>query len=186
MNEERTEHRSRRALVVFVVRLVALGGLAVSCVLTIGEDRKEVRMVAEPAKEPDPDVDARALERANRPKPPRNFVFGDAGVVIDTATNLAWQHEPPPERFAWEPAKAYCQSLALDGGGWRLPSRPELLTVMKYAHDPFLADHDWYWSADVGVREGTAWGVGIDSWLNGNPVETKSRVRCVREARGAK
>ena len=56
---------------------------------------------------------------------------------------------------------------------------------MKYAHDPFGADVDWYWSADVGVREGTAWGVGNDSWLNGNPVETKSRVRCVREASGA-
>lgn len=170
------EARSRRSdIAVFVVRVLALGGLGASCILTIGEDRKEVRMVA--PRDADPDVDAKAFE----PPPPPNFVFGDASVV-DTETRLEWQREMAEARLSWADAKSYCKDLALDGGKWRLPSRPELLTVLKHWHDPLGGGHDWFWSADVGVREGTAWAIGSDSWLNGNPVETKSRVRCVRDA----
>jgi hypothetical protein len=169
--------RSRRsAIAVFVVRILALGGLGASCILTIGEDRKEVAMFA--PRDADPDVDAKAFE----PPPPGNFVFGDASV-LDRETNLEWQKETAPDRLAWADAKTYCKELTLEGGGWRLPSRPELLTVLKHWHDPLGGGHDWFWSADVGVREGTAWAIGSDSWLNGNPVETKSRVRCVRDAK---
>jgi hypothetical protein len=169
--------RSRRsALVAFVLRGLAIGGLGASCILTIGEDRKERRFL-EP-KDAEADVDAKAFE----PPPPPNFVFGDASV-IDTDTHLEWEKETAPDRLAWSDAIAYCKALTLDGGGWRLPSRPELLTVLKYWHDPLGGGHDWFWSADVGVREGTAWAIGTDSWLNGNPVETKSRVRCVRDAK---
>lgn len=157
-----------RAVIAFVLRVAAIVGLAASCILTVGEDGKERR-----------GIEQRFEQGLIVPPPPKNLVFG-AGTVRDTITGLEWVREGSPDRLAWNEAKTYCATLALDGGSWRLPSRAELLTVMKDWNDPFSGGHEWYWSADVGVRENTAWALGTDSWLNGNPIETKSRVRCVR------
>ena len=106
-------------------------------------------------------------------------------IVVDGETSLEWTRDVAPARLAWADAKTYCAALDLEGGEWRLPSQRELLSVLRYWHDPLDGGLEWFWSSDVGVREGTAWAVGSYAWLNGNPVGTKSRVRCVRDARRA-
>ena len=151
----------------FVLRLMVLSGLGLSCALTVAEDRKERALTETPPP---------------APPPPANLVFADA-IVADRETSLEWTREVALDRLAWADAKSYCAALGLEGGGWRLPSQRELLSILRYWHDPLDGGLEWFWSADVGVREGTAWAVGSYAWLNGNPVETKSRVRCVRDAR---
>lgn len=116
------------------------------------------------------------------PPPPRSLVFAGA-TVLDRETSLEWLRDVAPDRLAWSEARSYCANLAAQGGGWRLPTQRELLTVLRYWHDPLDGGLDWFWSDDVGVRDGTAWAVGSYAWLNGNPIETKCRVRCVRDIR---
>lgn len=158
----------RSALAAFAGRVAVLGTFAVSAAITLVEDPKEVRKLE-------------LRDRRAREPPPPTLVFDEA-TVLDRESKLEWQREAAPERLDWERARAYCAELALDGGGFRLPSRDELMTVLKHTDDPFGGALDWYWSSTIGVRAGTAWAVGSGAWLNGNPVETKSRVRCVRDA----
>jgi hypothetical protein len=62
-------------------------------------------------------------------------------VVVDNATGLTWQRRPSARRLTWREvqespspyrAYSYCQNLNLDGTGWRLPTRVELLSVLDY------------------------------------------------------
>jgi hypothetical protein len=159
---------SRSAVVALLARLFVLGTFGVSCAISLVEDPKEVRKYE-------------AWKGRPLPLPPPRLHFADK-TVVDDETGLEWQRDMPTTRFAWSPAWDYCRALQLEGGGWRLPARDELLSLMRYVDDPFGADPDWYWSASRGTNEDTAWAVGGGSWLNGNPVETRSRVRCVRIA----
>ena len=152
---------------IFLLRLLVLSSLGVSCALTVAEDRKE-RAAMETTPAP--------------PPPPRNLVFAEA-TVVDRETSLEWMRDVAEARLGWIDARAYCAGLTLGGGGWRLPSQGELLGILRYWHDPLDGGLEWFWSADVGVREGTAWAVGSYASMNGNPIATKSRVRCVREPR---
>jgi uncharacterized protein DUF1566 len=154
-------------IVVFALRIAFLGTLAGSTIFALGEDKKE--------------IEKRARERVEVGSIPPGMLLGDK-TARDTTTGLEWMRETAPERLRWEEAKSYCPTVTADGGGFRLPSRDELLTLLKYHFDPFSEQVDWYWSSTIGVRAGTAWAVGCGSWLNGNPVDTRSRVRCVREA----
>jgi hypothetical protein len=57
-------------------------------------------------------------------------------TVYDTATKLTWQRVSPPTVYTWGRATSpgtaqhYCATLALAGGGWRLPTIKELYTLV--------------------------------------------------------
>jgi hypothetical protein len=165
------ERFARRHGFALGARVVVLGTLAVSTAIALVEDPKEARSYR-----------AEEDEHALEPKPRASFVIGEH-TGVDQKSHLEWAKKSAPDRLAWEIAKEYCATLAIEGGGFRLPSRDELLTLLGKGEDPFDSDIDWYWSSTPGVREKTAWAVGAGAWLNGNPTTTKSRVRCVRNAR---
>jgi hypothetical protein len=52
------------------------------------------------------------------------------GTVRDNANGAVWQQTIPSGSYRQAGAIAYCASLALDGGGWRLPTRDELLSIV--------------------------------------------------------
>ena len=54
-------------------------------------------------------------------------------VWTDQQTGLEWQINPTgyDEQVAWDFADDYCISLALDGGGWRLPNISELRSLVR-------------------------------------------------------
>jgi hypothetical protein len=108
-------------------------------------------------------------------------------LVIDKETNLAWQRSPSGERLTWNAATRYCAELALEGGGWHLPDKSELLTIygLDVADLPFESDGiEWLWSSTPSAHQATsAWAVGADSYTNSNDVSVPSRVQCVRNAR---
>jgi hypothetical protein len=61
--------------------------------------------------------------------PPGRYSFPTDGVVLDNRTKLTWQRKL--EGMYTQPdAATYCANLKLAQGGWRLPTRAELLTIV--------------------------------------------------------
>jgi hypothetical protein len=63
--------------------------------------------------------------------PGRFTVQGD--IVLDDGDDagvLAWQRVVPPASYTQPEAAAYCAALLLDGGGWRLPTVTELVSLV--------------------------------------------------------
>ena len=50
------------------------------------------------------------------------------GIVMDTNTGLEWK-AGPDKNTTWDKARAWVQSLNLDGGRWRMPIAKELKTL---------------------------------------------------------
>jgi hypothetical protein len=48
------------------------------------------------------------------------------GVLTDVFTGLSWTQHDNLGEIDWKGAKRYCDTLSLDGAGWRLPSVDEL------------------------------------------------------------
>jgi hypothetical protein len=93
--------------------------------------------------------------------------------VTDTVTGLVWQQTATPQTFAWTDAKCYCAGLSLGGitaGGWRLPTRIELLSLVDFTQwnpsinqtaFPNARADDFWTSSPVAGEALTAWGVGF-------------------------
>ena len=57
------------------------------------------------------------------------------GLCTDPITNFQWQELPVSAAKLWDEAITYCQSLDLEGGGWRLPNISELRTLVRNCSD---------------------------------------------------
>ena len=129
--------------------------------------------------------------RAHADAPPLRYsIDAAAGIVKDTRTGLTWQREVGEAKHTWAAAKDYCANLSLAGGGFRIPTVKELLTLVE----PTLArpaidrsafpntPAEPFWTATPGRRTaGTAWYVEFVSGGAQNPgVNESYRVRCVR------
>jgi hypothetical protein len=53
-------------------------------------------------------------------------------TVVDRTTKLEWQRHVE-ERIPDEKVLPYCEELELDGKGWRLPTRIELMTIVDFS-----------------------------------------------------
>lgn len=114
------------------------------------------------------------------------------GVVTDTVTQLQWQQVVDDGAFTWADAGGYCAALGIAGGGFRLPTRIELLSIVDYTVDrPTIditgfanAPPERFWSASpfAGATD-NAWlvnfgfGTGV---VFADATSAKYRVRCVR------
>ena len=119
-------------------------------------------------------------------------VDANAVAVRDTATKLTWQRAFEPMPRQWNNANAYCKELALDGGGWRLPTLKELLTLVDPSRStpPVLDTNAFpdtpsgiFWSSNSYVADNTyAWTVDFSQ---GNSAKDHAKsaaayIRCVR------
>jgi len=82
----------------------------------------------------------------------RYEVVGD--TVTDRTTGLTWTRgNVSDKRLDFKGAEKACADLELDGGGWRLPTIRELLTLVDYdRHEPtidpvFECEPSWYWTS---------------------------------------
>ena len=114
-----------------------------------------------------------------------------AGTVTDTKTGLVWQRDIPAGTYTWAGAKAYCSSLGLAGGGWRLPSMKVLQTLVDESRVSPAIDltafpgtpSDFFWtSSAVSGSSVYAWYVDFynGGYTDNNLVGDSYRVRCVR------
>jgi hypothetical protein len=69
-------------------------------------------------------------------------------VVYDKITGLEW-YAGPDEEVNWREAKLRVKSLEIDGGGWRMPTKEEILTLYKNGAGtknmtPLLTNSSWW------------------------------------------
>lgn len=113
------------------------------------------------------------------------------GVVGDTITTLAWQEPVDADMYTWANAQSYCVSLSRWGGGWRLPTRAELLTLADptrrnpaidtNAFVPANATNDFWASSPYIGTSDTAWVVSFsDGSTYGDATTHMHSVRCVQ------
>ena len=126
------------------------------------------------------------------------------GTIGDKGTSLEWLKCSAPQTYSggnctgtvqaytWESALAYCENLTLGGGGWRLPSINELVSIMDNSRNPAIhsffstpiTNDSEYWSSTTYVKGiSESWSV---SFYNAGFTTTRIKneaypyVRCVR------
>ncbi len=100
------------------------------------------------------------------------FVANDNGVVTDTKAGLEW-FVGPDRDTTWYEAKSWAESLSVDDGGWRLPTREELKSLYKQGAgtrnmSPLLkTTGEFVWSGEL-IGSSYAWGfcfgIGREYW----------------------
>jgi Protein of unknown function (DUF1566) len=127
--------------------------------------------------------------RANAP--PGRYSIAN-GTVTDTATKLVWQQAVDPGTYTWAQAKSYCAGLSLAGGGWRVPSVKELMTLVDFSVAspgptidttafPNTPAYYFWSSSPLAGQPSYAYIVDFSIGYTGNHFVTYSnRVRCVR------
>jgi hypothetical protein len=110
--------------------------------------------------------------------------------VRDNSTGLTWQRAVAHDNFQWQAANSFCSKLNVRGGGWRLPSLRELLTLVDLTrYDPAIdgsafpsTPSELFWtSSPSGEPAAAAWGVNFTRGPSASAsVNTKAHVRCVR------
>jgi hypothetical protein len=76
------------------------------------------------------------------------------GIVYDKSTDLEW-YAGPDKPMDWNKATIWVSSLAINGGGWRMPTRAELSSLYKKGAGsrnmtPLIEITGWYvWSGET-------------------------------------
>jgi hypothetical protein len=122
--------------------------------------------------------------------PANRYMFPTADTVYDTRTKLTWQRKGTEPSFTQSAAVSYCSGLQLANGGWRLPTRAELLSIVDPTRrapsmDPyaFAGEPDWaYWTSSRFVPEaGKGWIIGFTIGESSDfETSVECSVRCVR------
>jgi len=89
------------------------------------------------------------------------FIAYTSGVVYDRNTGLEWIVGPNRDT-SWYQAKSWVESLSIDGGGWRMPTKAELKTLYQKG----VGTHNmtsllkttggWVWSGELKAPGGWA------------------------------
>jgi hypothetical protein len=127
---------------------------------------------------------------AELPHPAR--YVAEENTVRDEVTGLVWEQATLGSETTWEGARARCASLTLDGGGWTLPTRIELVSLVDPTRtNPAIAPEIslvavtaslLFWTASPSASEDSlAWAVdfGVGQAVLA-PKSTRALVRCVR------
>ncbi len=121
-----------------------------------------------------------------------SFITYDNSVVVNTKTGLEW-FVGPDKNTNWYEAKSWIDSLTLDGGGWRMPTREELEGLFKDGlgtrnMTPLLKTTGWrVWSSLGGYGWTTALAYNFTSGIRDWREQTHSdgfRAFAVRSRRG--
>jgi len=114
----------------------------------VGFSRGDARLLAASV-----DAGVRCLRSGASPGLPRFRRDDDAGVVRDEVTRLAWEAGSAPAPLSHADALLYCAGLALDGadGGWRLPAKKELETLVDRRAGGSLIDPSPFSSTAAGT-----------------------------------
>jgi hypothetical protein len=123
---------------------------------------------------------------------PSSYSLATPGIVNDDVTGLAWQQAVGVEVRTWQDARDYCANLALAGGGFRMPSRIELLSLIDYTQTTAALDAvafpsapaaEFWTASPFAGSESSVWTVNFSfgtGFVFSSEIEQKHLVRCVR------
>jgi hypothetical protein len=89
------------------------------------------------------------------------FTKAQNGVITDQTTGLEW-YIGPDRNTDWKQAKSWTESLTAAGGGWRMPTIPELRSLYQKGAGPnnmdplFQTAGFWVWSGQL-KNASSAW-----------------------------
>jgi hypothetical protein len=120
-------------------------------------------------------------------------------AVLDRNTGLVWQKQPQLLPRRWNPHRNLCINANIGGAkGWRLPSIPELATLVDPANSapalptgsPFVIDlgSPFFWSATLSASDPeVAWVVNFNTGdvVTADVTTFTLHARCVRGAMNA-
>jgi hypothetical protein len=112
-------------------------------------------------------LEAQVVEGQGQPR----FSKANNGVITDRVTGLEW-YVGPNEDNTWREAKAWTESLTVDGGGWRLPTMAELKAIYQKGASPYNMDPlfqvkgAWAWSGEL-RNDWSVWGLAFYNNLQG-------------------
>lgn len=121
----------------------------------------------------------------------RQYIRSADGVVTDDISGLQWQDNYSDNggtvpKDDWQGAVEYCSNLALDGGGWRLPTISELKTVDRDSIDKDEIDaifqntiNYYYWSS-TSRAENSNYKWYMHGLVDYGSSTTENYIRCVR------
>jgi len=87
-------------------------------------------------------------------------------VITDARTGLQWL-EGPDKETTWEEAKAWIESLDVDGGGWRMPTLKEMDSLDQKDNNrrrEFFIDPHFQTIGSSIWRKGSDWSKGCWVW----------------------
>ena len=94
---------------------------------------------------------------------------GDDQVVYDAATDLSWKYADPVVELPQAQAGPYCQSITAAGGGFRLASVKELMTIFDEARPETEHTDPAFFPLQLKYWDKVAWTTPLDvekaSWL---------------------
>lgn len=127
---------------------------------------------------PTPPVDVGVVDRD------RHLQLLKSGVVRDTRTGLEW-YMGQDRDITHRNAARWVDTLTVDGGRWRLPSRDELETILEHGRgsrnmSTLFKTRGWFfWSADSALIP-FDFSAGGQRWHQLKPA-SQSRVMAVRK-----
>jgi Protein of unknown function (DUF1566) len=132
------------------------------------------------------------------PNPQTYDTVSTSGIVVDRVTGLSWQRSADHALHSASDAQGYCAGLKLSGGGWRLPTRIELLSLLDVsAHNPLIDsvvfpatpfDHAFWSASPVASDALSSWSVAFgfgDGLAFVSPRNASLYTRCVRAEQAA-
>lgn len=130
------------------------------------------------------------LTRAAASVPPQRYTHED-GIVRDNATDLTWRSEVEDDTYTQADAIARCQDSTEAGGGWRLPTVKELLTLVDTTVASPSIDGlafpstpaELFWTTTPHALTGDSMGWTVDFQYGGAQARdavVPFRARCVR------
>jgi Protein of unknown function (DUF1566) len=131
---------------------------------------------------------------------PMKYTDQGNGTVLDNVTGLVWQQTSDGTMRTWANAISNCQNLALDGGGWTLPTRMELTSIVDDAQPSgarvnatyfkFAAKAGWTWASTPWVVDSRkvvspplSWFINFSAGDSNNSLDQTAASaygRCVR------
>lgn len=116
----------------------------------------------------------------------------DTDTVVDTTNGLTWQRVAPTNMYTLADAKAYCAALSLGSigvGGWRLPRKLELETILDIdVYGPAIdvvafpsTPSSYFWTSSALIGSATTYYiVGFtEGYVNNGESSATYAVRCV-------
>ena len=124
------------------------------------------------------------------------WVLINPEVIKDSHNGQLWTRQDNQFNINWKSAEAYCEALALDDGGWRLPALSELEGLYDKTKTLMVAcgrstcevtplfslSSFWFWSSDQ-TKTNETWGFNLAIGVrNAIPVSHSEvrRVLCVK------